>query len=330
MSDTQSRKWQITINNPIEKGYTHDSIKDILSKFKSCIYWCMADEVGEEGTFHTHIYIQCSSGVRFSTIKKRFDGGHFEMASGTGQQNRDYVFKEGKWRGTEKETTNDIESHEEYGNIPPERQGCRNDLADLYDMIKSGLSNYEILEISPQYMLHMDKVERVRQSVREESYKDTWRDLFVCYIFGSTGAGKTRGVMEEYGYSQVYRVTDYEHPFDSYKGQDVIVFEEFRSSLRIDDMLKYLDGYPVELPARYMNRVACFTKVYIISNIDLRYQYPHMQREQPETWKAFLRRINRVKSYIGERVVDVPLEEFLEFENLLGKSPFDSDYERGE
>ena len=29
--------------------------------------------------------------------------------------------------------------------MPIERQGARNDLADLYAMIKEGLSNYEIL-----------------------------------------------------------------------------------------------------------------------------------------------------------------------------------------
>ena len=86
--------------------------------------------------------------------------------------------------------------------------------------------------------------------------------------------------MEQYGYSNVFRVTDYEHPFDGYKGQDVIVFEEFRSSLRIGDMLNYLDGYPVELRCRYSNKQACFTKVYIISNISLRDQYRDLQRDQ--------------------------------------------------
>ena len=54
--DTQSRKWQITINNPLEKGFTHDRIKEILSSLK-LVYWCMADEIGENGTYHTHIYI---------------------------------------------------------------------------------------------------------------------------------------------------------------------------------------------------------------------------------------------------------------------------------
>lgn len=326
MGDTQSRKWQVTINNPIDKGYTHDYIKKQLGKFKSCIYWCMSDEIGEEQTFHTHLYIQFSSGVRFSTIKKRFDGGHFEMAKGTAQENRDYVFKDGKWFNTDKGETNLRDTHEEYGELPVERQGQRNDLADLYDMIKQGMSTFEILEESPHYMMQLDKIEKVRQSVLEEKFKDTWRELETTYIWGLPGSGKTRSVMEEYGYSNVYRVTDYEHPFDAYKGQDVIVFEEFRSSLRIDDMLKYLDGYPVEFPARYNNKQACFTKVYILTNIDLRDQYPNIQHHEKLTWQAFLRRIHRVKVFTGGKVLDMPTDEYLKENFVFFKStPFDKD-----
>ena len=101
--------------------------------------------------------------------------------------------------------------------------------------------------------------------------------------------------MDTYGYSNVYQVTNYEHPFDTYKGQDVIIFEEFRSSLKIDDMLKYLDGYPLMLPCRYADKVACFTKVFIISNIPLKQQYPNIQVDNPETWAAFRRRIHSVE-----------------------------------
>lgn len=46
--DSQSRKWQLTINNPVEKGYTHEVIKSILIDMKSLVYWCMADEIGEQ------------------------------------------------------------------------------------------------------------------------------------------------------------------------------------------------------------------------------------------------------------------------------------------
>ena len=81
---------------------------------------------------------------------------------------------------------------------------------------------------------------------------------------------------------------DYTHPFDSYKStHKIIIFEEFRSSIKIQDMLNYLDGYPCELVARYNNKIACYLEVFLISNILLEQQYVNIQAESPETWKAF-------------------------------------------
>ena len=66
--DTQSRKWQLTINNPQEKGFTHEAINAIMrDNFKSVVYYCMADEVGQNGTYHTHLFLCGRSGIRFST-----------------------------------------------------------------------------------------------------------------------------------------------------------------------------------------------------------------------------------------------------------------------
>lgn len=304
MKDTRSRKWQITINNPKEKGFDHERIKEQLGTFKSCVYWCLSDEIGENGTYHTHIFMACSDAVRFSTIKKKFERAHFEMAKGTSKENRDYIFKEGKWEKDKKKETNLPETHEEFGDMPVERQGQRNDLIDLYDMIKQGLSNFDIIEENPAYMMHIDKIERARQIVKEEKFKNVYRDLEVTYIWGDTGTGKTRSVMDQYGYENVYRITDYTHPFDSYKGQDVVIFEEFRSSLKIQEMLNYLDRYPLELPCRYLNKIACYTKVYIISNIPLTCQYDYIQQQYPETWEAFCRRIYNIKHFTREKSVE--------------------------
>lgn len=292
-NDTRTRKWLITINNPIEKGYTHEYIKEQLSKFKSCVYWCISDEQGmQDNTYHTHIFLACSNAVRFSTIKKRFDGGHFDMCKGTSQQNKDYVFKEGKYAGSAKEDTRLDGTQEEWGELPIERQGARNDLADVYDMIKSGMTNYDILELCPEQMLNLDSIDRTRLIIQQDKFKSTFRNLEVTYIYGSTGSGKTRYVMEKYGYENVYRVTNYKNPFDCYKGQDVILFDEFRSSLPLADMLKYLDGYPVDLPCRFSDKHACFTKVYFTTNIPLESQYTNIQRDEWESYKAFLRRIH--------------------------------------
>jgi len=310
--DTNSRKWQITINNPVEKGYNHDKIKEILSNFKSLVYWCMSDEVGEKETYHTHLYIAFSSCVRFSTIKNNFEGSHYEMANGTSQQNRDYVFKEGKWEKDKKRETNLKDTHEEHGEMPLERQGARNDLNDLRDMIEQGMTTLEIVQEDARYIMRMGEIERYRQLFKENMYRKVFRSMQVTYVYGETGTGKTRNAMEKHGYEAVYRVTDYDHPWDAYKGQDIVLFEEFRSSLKIQDMLNYLDGYPLELPCRYQNKTACFTNIYIVTNLRLHQQYESIQKEHPETWKAFLRRIKKVEEYTSHGVNSTSIEKYLD------------------
>lgn len=307
---TQNRKWQLTINNPVDKGLGHEEIREILTKWKGLKYWCMCDEVGLEGTYHTHIYILGKSPIPFIGVKRKFPPAHIEYGNGTNQENSDYIRKEGKWKGSTKEGTNLPETFEESGDMPEEQQGKRRDLIELYDMVKSGMSNYEILEQNPEVMLHIDKVERVRYVVKQEEYKNKFRELEVVYCFGKAGCGKTRSIMETYGYENVSRITDYKHPFDNYKGQDVVIFEEFRSSLKIQDMLNYLDGYPLDLPCRYNNKIACFTKVFIISNISLNEQYPDVQRNYEETWKAFLRRISKVRVYNSKGYREMTVSEY--------------------
>lgn len=298
--NSSSKKWQLTFNNPDEKGLTHEIIKRILLELKSVEYFCMADEQGlETHTPHTHLFIFARSPILFKTLKKRFPEAHIERAHSSAAINRDYVAKKGKWENDPKADTSISGTFEEWGELPEEPgQGFRSDIAQLYELIQDGLSNAEIMQENPELAAHISKMDRIRQDILEARYKETWRDLDVSYIFGPTATGKTRGVMEKHGYSSVYRVTDYKHPFDRYQAtQSVLLLDEFRSSLPMGDMLDYLDGYPMALPARYANRQACYTTVYLISNIPLEQQYPNVQIDEPATWKAFLRRIKHVIEY---------------------------------
>ena len=297
--DTQSKKYQITLNNYKEKEYTHERLKYIISQHQSIIYYCLADEIAPQTqTPHIHIFLYAKSPIRFSTMQKMFPQCHIETARGSCVQNRDYILKSGKYANDPKADTSVAGTFEEYGEMPVESgQGSRTDLAVLYEMVKQGMSDYEILECNKDYILNLDKIGKVRQMLKAEEYKDAFRELEITYVYGQTRTGKTRNIMDEHGYSNVHRITDYTHPFDSYKGQDVIVFEEFRSSLTIVEMLNYLDGYPCELRCRYHNKTACYTKVFIISNIKLEEQYPFIQETQPATWQAFLRRIQHIKLY---------------------------------
>jgi len=286
-----SRKYQLTINNPKEHGFTHDKIKELLGLFPGIVYWCMCDEIGQEGTPHTHVYLVSKNAVMFQTIHTRFYGAHIEPALGSNKENREYIRKEGKWADDKKKETNLADTFEESGEMPPERQSAGNVSEEIYSMIKDGASNVEIMEAFPAAMTKLDRIEQARQALKTEQYKNTLRNIEVTYIWGDSGAGKTRSVLDKYGYDKVYRVTNYDHPFDGYKCEDILVFEEFRSSLRIEEMLHYLDRYPFRLPCRYADKEACYTKVYIITNIPLEEQYQSIQQYYPETWTAFLRRI---------------------------------------
>ncbi len=303
----RSCKWLLTINNPDKEilredggkvevvTYSYESIMERLKEFVNLRYWCMSYELGlEEKTPHIHLFLCFDNQVRFRTIKALFPHPHIDKCKGTIIENRDYVFKEGKWKYTSKIETRIEGKQYEGGEMPEELQGRRTDFEELYGMIKGGMTNIQIYEENPGYIKYQEKIEMVRQQYRMEKYKNTWRELDVTYIWGPTEVGKTRFVMDKFGYENVFRVTNYFHPFDSYKGQDIVLFEEFRSSLRINDMLNYLDGYPVELPCRFSDKVACFTKVYIVSNWSIDEQYKEIQNSHKETWQAFKRRVHHV------------------------------------
>lgn len=316
--DTQSNRYQLTINSPIDKGYTHERILEILrDNFKTLIYVCMADEQGSQ--FHTHIFVVFSSRVRFSMIKRYFPESHIEKCRGSNSDNINYIKKSDKWELDEtKQETKINGSFEEYGTQPPDSKGRRYDMSELYQMILDNMTNAEIIAANQDYILQIDKLDKVRTIILTERYKETVRlDLEVIYISGKTNTGKTRGVLEKYGYSNVYRVTDYKHPFDNYNCQPVIAFDEFRSSLKLKEMLMYCDIYPIELPSRYSNKFACYSKIFIISNWRLEKQYAELQKEDTETWQAFLRRIHKVIHYESpEKIIEYPsVKAYLERNN---------------
>ncbi len=293
----KNRKYQLTINNPLDHDMDRETIISICDDLDP-VYYCMSDEIGlEEETPHTHIFIAFENPRSFNTIKNSFPTAHIEQCNGTSQENKDYVFKEGKYLNDPKADTNIRESHYEKGDLPKDEQGKRSDLKIIYDLIDQGYDAIDIVEENPQFSFRLEEIKKIINAKKQKEYRNKFRDIDVTYIYGSTGTGKTRYVMDKYGYDHVCRITDYKHPFDDYQYEDVVIFEEFREDIQAKDMLKYLDPYPLNLPARFANKQACYTKVYIISNIKVEEQYYALQRNERETYNAFRRRINRYMEF---------------------------------
>ena len=156
-----SRKYQLTINNPIDNGYTHDKIKAVFDDFKGLVYYCMCDEIGEQGTYHTHIFFICRNAVMFDTVKSRFYGAHIEKVLGSNQENYDYIRKIGE-KYQNKAETNLADTFEEYGILPPDRASNSSIDEEIYQLVKEGKSNFEILEIFPKAYTRIDKINKAR------------------------------------------------------------------------------------------------------------------------------------------------------------------------
>jgi len=96
------------------------------------------------------------------------------------------------------------------------------------------------------------------------------------------------------------------------------MFDEFRNSLKMQEMLQFLEGYPLALPARYANRQAFYTKVYIVSNWSLEKQYAELKKKDGDSWDAFERRIHKIVEYNGEEIREYNIKELREEYEAFG------------
>lgn len=311
--NTQGRKWLLTIQKPTSCGLTTDYVNSILQSLLSLDYYCLCRELATTGTEHMHIFMFSSSPIRFSTIKRKFPVAHIDKAYGSCSENRTYLRKEGKWASTTKAETSIAGSFFEWGILPKEGKEKSPMKAKLIEDIQSGMTTAQIIMANPNYSFHTNDINTLRETLLSEKYSSMNRNVKVSYIYGKTGAGKSRYVFEHHSYFDVARITNYGSmlnptKFDGYHGQDVLVFDEFHSQIPLPDMLNILDIYPLQLPARYSDRVACYTHVYIISNLPLSAQYESYQKDDAETWNAFLRRISSIKEIKNNGISSVIIE----------------------
>ena len=159
-------------------------------------------------------------------------------------------------------------------------------------------------------MNRLNIVGQVRETLKYEQYKNKVRDtMHVEYWQGDSGTGKTSGIYNLYGFENVYRVTDYKNPWDGYSGQDVVVFEEFRGEIEISKMLIWLDIYPLQL------------------NKPLKNQYLQWQKDEPETFKAFTRRIHTVKIFtVGQAPQELPTQQYIDGDVFVNISAAEEKY----
>lgn len=331
--DTQARKYQLTINNPADKGLDHDTIKTRLAGITSLTYACMSDEKGlEEQTPHTHIFVATKTPVRFSTMKNRFPEAHIEKAHGTAQQNRAYVEKSGKWAEDPKGDTSIPGTFEEIGTMPEERgQGFRSDLDEIGDLIEEGLTPSEIMAENFAYR----RYERMIRSAYFDKRKretPTKREVKIHYLVGESGSGKSYTFVtlcEEHGEDSVFFLTDYDGGgFDTYCGEPILFMDEYKGQLPFGTLLTITDQLKAQVHARYTNVTAVWCEVYITSVFPPEELYKKMVEEDVrgrDKQQQLLRRISDITycffDAAGERQrYTIPMSQYTDYAELTAQA----------
>lgn len=298
----RTRSWIITLNNP-----TEDETRLVTAALtgRGVARASVGHEVGESGTPHLQGLVQLQNGRTLTAMKRWLGSKRWNLQVARSLQDAWDYCRKGE------------QSHEEWaehgvegpsyglnhvdvvtvGERPPEAP--EDSWGQAVAMIEAGTSVLEVIRRFPGFARSISALLRLEAEVATQQSRQ-WRHLEVTYVWGAAGTGKTRAVMEGHGYDEVYRVTNWRNPWDGYRGQDVVLFDEFRSQPTMSEMLNWLDGYPIDLPCRYQDRPAEFTKVFIVSNWPLHDQYTGKQEASPETWNAFMRRIHQCFRVDGE------------------------------
>lgn len=157
---------------------------------------------------------------------------HFERRNGTEAQASDYCKKDG--------------DYSEVGIRNEKGAGSRQDVHEFHQMLKSGKNDLELMDADfNKFNRFIKTVDRYRTYVAPKRTNELKVALFV----GKPGTGKTRKAYELFP-------DLYANPigkdlwFDGYAGQPNVLIDDFSGQMRLVDLLRFLDIYPIKVPRK--------------------------------------------------------------------------------
>lgn len=251
---------------------------------------CQQEIGGVTGRAHWQGYVQFTSPVRCTQVRAELNcvWAWVKPARGTPQQARAYCTKE----DTRAPGTEPVE----YGTFV-EVQGKRNDLHDVFDMLRDGASMVSVLEAQPaSFMRYQRGIQAASHLLRTREASTKLRDVEVIVVWGPPGSGKTRWVWETYGGGSMYTLSLSGSTvwWDGYDGQETVLMDDYAGQIPYRTLLTYLDRYPVQCPVKGSMVWLSATRIILTSNLHWSdwYQQDTQGRRDPS---ALQRRIGQVR-----------------------------------
>ncbi len=270
-----ARDWMIRVsrNNPSpddsdqRREMTPDDVEECLEKASFFVF--QLEEGSKSGYEHFQIFCQFQTATRFSSIRKSFmsrgwsvqyvSPRQFSVSSCLAYCSKEQTRVSGPWTRGEAQ-------------LPATDEKTL--LLDTENQLAEGLTTVDDLLLNPETRPAVRRHLNYFRAIEEASLRSRWsktdRQVTTHFLYGPPRTGKTWGLTHDrYSYGDFYSVTDWCHPWDSYAQQRVLILDEFEAQCEFHSLCQILEGYPLELAARYSNTWAAWSDVWIISNAPL-------------------------------------------------------------
>lgn len=268
--------------------------------------WEVGDRGDKAGKLHAQFAVAFNAKVRAPQARAILGDGFGGFTGWLQTARSDAV-----WDYVQKQETR-IAVIEPYGDMASD-QGARHDLDVVYADIAQGMSVYDVMDKYPRTFV------RNHAAISKLcSMYDKPRDYGDCHVeiwWGVTGSGKSHKAY--HAYPDAYRKTIPGKFWEGYRGQKVVIFEEFNpeedKELRLPELLKILDKYPYQVEIKGASMQLKANKFIFTTNIDPREWY----RGHPQQ-PALCRRIKKVVHFRLNRDQQIAagMEGMVEYEGL--------------
>lgn len=285
MKNSKRRNWCFTsFKMDLDFNDIYENNKDVIR------FLIVQKEQGQKTKkIHWQGYIQLFNQYRLSRVKYIIGDNtlHLESARGSPQENKDYCSK----------IKTSLNEKYEFGKLS--YQGFRTDIEIIKKQCLEGKPLIKIAYDNFNTWIRCYKSVDKFRALLAQQRANTMRDMYVEYIWGKSGVGKTYGVLSKHGAKNVYildLVGGENIWFDGYDQQKILLIDDFTENMiPINYMLRLLDRYKLRLNQKGGHSWALFNKIYITSNLTLEECYPNAEDEH---LTALRRRINKFEHMV--------------------------------
>lgn len=168
------------------------------------------------------------------------------------------------------------------------KQGFRGDLEETKDEIMNGNISVDDIALTDPMMFH--KYGRTLSRIEEIAFRRKFRTEMTegVWLTGPSGSGKSHTAFEGYHPDTHYVKNLNEDWWDGYKGQPIVILNEFRGQIKFSELLDLMDKYPKTVKWRCKEPVPFLAKKIIITSIKLPWEVYSNTNGEP--WSQFERR----------------------------------------